>query len=83
MCGYIFCSSIGTKYHAPELNPLVFCKLSQCHYIRHRIVFHAKCKGTVMICRKQVDDAPILSSQYFRVPTCSDTCTKSTGAKIL
>ena len=37
--------------------------------------------GTVIICEKQVDDAPMLLSHYFEVPLCSDTFTNNTGKK--
>ena len=37
-----------------ERHPLVFCK-----YVRHEILFHAKYNGSVIICRKEVDDAPV------------------------
>ena len=50
--------------------------------IRHKILFHVLYNGTVIINRKQVDDAPILSSRYVEVTQCSDTFTKSNGAKV-
>ena len=78
-----FCDSIRAKYRLQEHRPLVFCKWLQNHCIRHAIVFHVPCSGTVIICRKQVDDTPILLSRHFKIPACFDTFTKSTGVKVL
>ena len=46
------------------------------------IVLRAQCYGTVIICRTQVDDAPIRSSRYFEVPAYFDTFTKSSGVRV-
>ena len=63
-------------------HPLVFCTVLQYRNIRHEILFHVLYNGTVIISRKQADDAPILSSRYFEATQCSDTFTKSNGEKV-
>ena len=56
-----------------ERYPLVFSKLLQHRYVMHKILFHAQYNGTVLICRKHVEDAPV------REKIGSDTFTKITG----
>ena len=74
--------SVKVSEPIPEHHPLDFSKLSKYHYISHEIVFDALYNGTVIICRKQVDDDPVLLSRYFEVPVYSDTFTKNAGMKV-
>ena len=51
--------------------------LLQYHYIRHGIVFHVQCNGTVIICRKQMTRRCFDTLKYRHV-----TFTNSTGIKV-
>ena len=77
--------------------PVPFVKVSELNIAYRRIIhlfpanyystfsyeiFHTLCNGTLIICRKHVDDAVILLSRYFEVPVCSNTFTKSIGVKV-